>query len=140
MHEDNSGFGVWNRVDASIELCVAVGYPLFSVLCHVRVRSKAVRMRSKARSKAVPSLGPSRIGHEHLTCDLLSKIRIYRDCNISIISLNKKLNLCSRTLETRSQGELQLPGHKTSSSVARLSLQVALLSEETCEGQVRAML
>ena len=40
MHEDNSGFGVWNRVDTGIELCVAVGYPLFSVLCHVRVRSK----------------------------------------------------------------------------------------------------
>jgi hypothetical protein len=42
MHEDDCGFGVWDRVDASIELCVAVGYPLFSVLCHVGVRSKAV--------------------------------------------------------------------------------------------------
>ena len=44
VHEDDGGFGVWNRVDASIELCVAVGYPLFSVLCHggVGVRSKAL--------------------------------------------------------------------------------------------------
>ena len=77
MHEDNGGFGVWNRVDASIELCVAVGYPLFSERCHVRVRSKAL-----------PSLSPSRFGHEHATCDLLFKIRIYRDCSIRITFLN----------------------------------------------------
>lgn len=34
MDEDDRSFGVWDRVDASIELGVAVGYPLFSILCH----------------------------------------------------------------------------------------------------------
>jgi hypothetical protein len=47
MHEDDGGFGVWDRVDASIELGVSVGYPLFSVLFHVEVRM---------RTKGVPSL------------------------------------------------------------------------------------
>lgn len=78
MDEDDRCFGVWDRVDASIELGVAVGYPLFSVHCHVGVRSKGSTQPQ-----------PSNHEHEHAACDLLSKIRIYRDCSIPIIALNK---------------------------------------------------
>lgn len=40
MDEDDRSFGVWDRIDTSVELCVAVGYPLVDVLCHVGVGSK----------------------------------------------------------------------------------------------------
>ena len=85
VHEDDGGFGIWNRVDASIELCVAVGYPLFSVLCHVGagVRSKALPSLTHRTFEHLP------FEHEHAPSDLLSKIRIYRDCSIPIITLNK---------------------------------------------------